>query len=143
MKFTNVIDENREEEVIVYSHHKSPLAEKIESIVSEYSIEFIGYSDEQIIRFEITDVFCFTVEDNKIYALTQKGKLNVKLRLYRLEEKLPENFIKINQSCIANIKNIEKFDTSVSGTLMVIFKNGYKEYVSRRNIKSVKERLGF
>ena len=40
------------------------------------------------------------------------------------------------------IKKIKKFDTSVSGMLTVTFKNGYRDYVSRRNLKSVKERLG-
>ena len=55
---------------------------------------------------------------------------------------LGTDFIKINQSCIANIRQIQRFDTSFSGTLRVIFKNGYTDYVSRRQLKAVKERLG-
>ena len=77
-----------------------------------------------------------------MFALTEKGKYRLKSRLYQLEKNLNDNFVKINQSCIANIKKIEKFKASVGGALMVIFKNGYEDYVSRRNLKNVKERLG-
>ena len=59
-----------------------------------------------------------------------------------MEKKLPENFVKINQSCIANIDKINRFDASFSGTLKLIFKNSYTDYVSRRQLKTVKERIG-
>ena len=35
-----------------------------------------------------------------------------------------------------------KYQKTFSGTLSVVFKNGYTDYVSRRNIKAVKERIG-
>ena len=59
-----------------------------------------------------------------------------------LEEKLPLDFVKINQSCLANIKKIERFSASVGGSLKVIFKNGHTDYVSRRQLRTVKEKLG-
>jgi len=59
-----------------------------------------------------------------------------------LEEKLSSDFIKINQSCIVNIKKIEKFSASIYGTLNIKLKNGYSDYVSRRNMKKIKERFG-
>ena len=76
------------------------------------------------------------------FAITEKERLRLKCRLYQLEEVLPEYFVKINQSCVANIRKVARFDTSVSGTLLIKFKNGYKDYVSRRQMKAVKERLG-
>ena len=94
------------------------------------------------IKLEIDEIYCIITENNKVIALTDNGKFLLKHRMYQLEEKLPQNFIKINQSCIANINEIKRFDSSISGTLKVVFKNGFSDYVSRRNIKSVKERLG-
>ena len=52
------------------------------------------------------------------------------------------NFVRINQSCIANINQIKKFSASFNGFLQVHFKNGYIDYVSRRELKNVKERVG-
>lgn len=142
MKCNLVINPNREEEVIVYAHQKSRITDEIERICFENGLEIIGYKDREAIRLNLQDVYCFIVEDNKIYALTQKEKLQLKCRLYNLEDRFTGGFVKINQSCIANIKKIERFDASIGGALTVKFKNGYTDYVSRRNLKNVKERLG-
>ena len=143
MKYTIIIDKNREEEVIIYAKEKSTLTDEIERLVSDNNIELIGYDKNgEGVKLTADEVYCFTVEDNKIFAITEKDKLRIKNRLYQLEEFLPEYFVKINQSCVANIRKIARFDTSVSGTLLIKFKNGYKDYVSRRQMKAVKERLG-
>ncbi len=142
MKCRVFIDKTRDEEVIIYSHEKTKLVEDIENLVSESSFELFGFIEKEAVKINPADVYCFVAENNKIYALCEKEKFQLKQRLYQLEENLSENFIKINQSCIANIKKIKKFDTSFTGTLTVNFKNGYTDFVSRRNVKKVKERLG-
>ena len=143
MKYTIIIDKNREEEVIVYAKEKSTLTDEIERLVSDNNIELIGYDKNgEGVKLTADEVYCFTAEDNKIFAITEKDKLRIKNRLYQLEGFLPEYFVKINQSCVANIRKVARFDTSVSGTLLIKFKNGYKDYVSRRQMKAVKERLG-
>ncbi len=142
MKFSFFIDKDKDEEVIVYAHEKTKLIESIENLVNENNFELIGFIDREAVKIDIADVYCFTVENNKIYAVCENDRYLLKARLYQIEEKLSENFIKINQSCIANIRKIRKFDASFTGTLTVIFKNGYKDFVSRRNVKNVKERLG-
>lgn len=143
MKYTIIIDKNREEEVIVYAKEKSELTDEIERLVSDNNLGFIGYDKNgEGVKLTADEVYCFTAEDNKIFAITEKEKLRLKCRLYQLEEVLPEYFVKINQSCVANIRKIARFDTSVSGTLLIKFKNGYKDYVSRRQMKAVKERFG-
>lgn len=142
MKLKIFIDKNHEEEILIYAHEKSALIDSIEKLLSDEGEPLVGYTEKEAVRLDVTDVYCFTVEDNKVCAVTEKEKLRLKERLYQIEERLPDNFIKINQSCIANIRKIERFDSSISGTLSVIFKNGHRDYVSRRNLKHVKERLG-
>ena len=141
MKFRLFIDCDREEEVVVYAHEKSRLVSSIEKLVSD-NAELIGYNGKTAVKINLSEVYCFVTERNKVYAVTEKERLQMKLRLYQLEEIADENFVKINQSCIANIRTIERFDASVSGTMRVVFKNGYTDYVSRRQMKTVKERLG-
>ena len=142
MKCELHIDKNLDEKVLIYAHEQNKAVEEIKSFVENQDIELIGYKDGEIEKLNPNKVNCFIIENSKIYAITDDDKYHVKLRLYNLEEMLGESFIKINQSCIANIRKIKKFDSSISGTLSVIFKNGYIDYVSRRNIKSIKERLG-
>lgn len=142
MKFRLIIDKEREEEVLVYSHEKTKLTDEIEKLVENSAKELVGYIEREAYKISPSEICCFVAEDNNVYAITDKGRLRVKLRLYQLEEMLDGNFIKINQSCIANIREIRKFDVSLAGALRVTLKNGYSDYVSRRNVKNVKERLG-
>ncbi len=142
MKFNLFIDKKRDEEVLVYAHESSKLIESIRELCESDGIELIGIKDKESEKLDINDINCFISEENKVYALTSKEKFQIKYRLYQLEEQLPESFVRINQSCIANIKRILRFDASIAGALKVRFKNGYSDYVSRRNLKSVKERLG-
>lgn len=142
MKCTLIITDDHEEEVVIYAREKTQLIEDIENLIKDNAFELIGYSGYEAVNLRTDEVVCFLVEEGKVYAITDKDRFRLKCRLYQLEEALPEDFVKINQSCIANIKKIERFDTSVSGTLLIKFKNGYKDYVSRRQMKAVKERFG-
>ena len=142
MKFHLIIDETREEEVLVYCHKRTPLTDAIECLINEESLEITGFRDNEIKRLELNEIYCFLSENNKVFAVCENDKFLLKTRLYKLEERLGKDFVKINQSCIANIQKIEHFDTSVSGTLKVVFKNKYVDFVSRRQLKNIKERLG-
>ena len=142
MKCKTVIDKSCEEEVIIYAHSRSAEIEKIESFVSTIGAELTGYADRSAVRLEPDEICFFTVEGGKVYAVTETEKYTLRLRLYMIEEMLDKNFVKINQSCIANIRKIRRFDACVSGAMRVTFKNGCTDYVSRRQLKNVKEGLG-
>ncbi|MBQ8342031.1 MAG: LytTR family transcriptional regulator [Clostridia bacterium] len=143
MKCTIVIDRTREEEVVIYAHQKSALTEGIEALVESNATEIVGYDDNSIVTLTPSDVNCFIVEGGKVFALTDSGKWQLRQRLYAVEESLGQDFVKINQSCVANIRKIDRFEASLGGSLLVLFKNGYRDYVSRRQLKTVKERIGF
>ena len=142
MKFRLIIDKNREEEILVYAHGKSALVEAVERLVSEEEFRLIGYIDREAVRLDFEEICRFVVEDNRVFAETAEEKYRLKFRLREIEEKMTADFIKINQSCLANINMVKRFDASVSGSLLVKFKNGSTDYVSRRQLKIVKERFG-
>lgn len=142
MKFKLFIDKEKEEQVLVYAHKKSKLTDEIQHLVEENTVELNGYKDREVVRLNSSNIYCFIIENNRVYALTEKEKFQLKCRLYQLEEQFAESFVKINQSCMVKVKMIARFDASLSGALKVNLKNGYSDYVSRRNVKSVKERLG-
>lgn len=142
MKCTIVIDKEREEEVLVYAHAESELTQEIETLVRGKDAALIGYTSNAAITLQASDIFCVTIDGGKLYAVTEHERLRMRQRLYALEELLGRDFVKINQSCVVNARQITRFEASRSGALLVILKNGYKEYVSRRQLKAVKERMG-
>ena len=143
MKLTVIIDKERDEEIVLYLKEHKPLEERIRGILGVEEPELIGYDERGAIRLDIASVSCFSVELGRTVAVVGKKRYRIDKRLYELSALLDESFIKINQSCIANIKMIERFDASLGGSLIVIFKDGNRDYISRRQLKSVKERIGF
>lgn len=142
MEFKLIIDKEHKEEVIVFAKEKNSLVKEIEELVLNTSDVLTGYKGEEMVIINLCDVYCFTIEKNKLYAIMRNERLQIKQRLYQIENMLGKNFVKINQSSIANIKQIDRFYASFGGSLGVKFKNGYKDYVSRRQARMVKERMG-
>jgi DNA-binding LytR/AlgR family response regulator len=142
MKCYTYIEENEEERVLIYAHDRTRLVEDIESLVLGSEIDLTGSYDSEIIKIDINDVICFISENNKVYALIGDKKYQIKYRLYQIEELNLNMFIKINQSCLANKTKIKRFETTIGGALKVVFKNGYIDFISRRELKNVKNRMG-
>lgn len=142
MKFSLILGEEYEGEVVIYAKEENATVSAIRAICEKEEKNIVGYSDGGIYTLSPYEIDCFVSEKDQLFAYTAVGKLRIKSRLSKIEEELPTCFLRINQSCIANLNMIERFDASFSGTLGVIFKNGYRDYVSRRNLKKVKERIG-
>ena len=142
MKVTTIIDPACEEEVIIRARSHSELVDKIEELIIGETTELMGFQDNSIVVLDYVKVDYFTVESDKTYARCGGESYRVKRRLYEIERSAPPYFVKINQSCLANTRRIARFETAFSGALRVVFKNGDMDYVSRRNLKQVKERFG-
>lgn len=141
MKFRLIIDGDAEEEITARVKSESHLTDEIRRLCEEQGGEIIGYRDNTAVVLSPTDVCCFTVDGGKVVAVTENGNYAVKTRLYLLDERFG-SFVYINQSCLANVKKIKRFDVSVGGSLRVTFVGGHTDYVSRRCLKKVKERFG-
>lgn len=141
MKLNVFVDKTQEERIDIYIKEKRQLVEDIENLISEENI-LLCYKNSEIYKVSFSEIILLAVENEKVAVFTEKDKFFIKERLYVAEEKLSSDFIRLNQSAIGNIRKIRKFDCSVSGTLKVTFTNGLTDYVSRRQVKAVRERLG-
>ena len=141
MKLNVFVDKTQEERIDIYIKEKRQLVEDIENLISEENI-LLCYKNSEIYKVSFSEIILLAVENEKVAVFTEKDKFFIKERLYMAEEKLSSDFVRLNQSAIGNIRKIRKFDCSVSGTLKVTFTNGLTDYVSRRQVKAVRERLG-
>jgi DNA-binding LytR/AlgR family response regulator len=129
-------------EIIAYGKNKNETINLIETICLNDDITIIGYNKNQIKDLNPSLIECFYTEGDKIYALHDNIKYLVKKRLYELNNLLNNNFIYINQGCLVNINFIDHFEVTLGASLIIVLKSGYKDYVSRRMVKNVKERIG-
>ena len=143
MRFSLILDKEKDEEVIVYAHSANELTAKIEKMVMEESGEggLYVYTEDEIKRIDISDIECITIIDRKVYVICDDGKkYRTNRRLCDIEPSLPSYFIRINKSSIANENRIKSYKTAFSGAVDAIFQCGYKEYVSRRCFANIKRR---
>ncbi|MBR1731100.1 MAG: LytTR family transcriptional regulator [Ruminococcus sp.] len=144
MKFKLTVDKNAEEKVTALVHERSEFTEKLETLVSKYNgtDRVTAYTEDDIKVLIFSDIECVTVINGKTFAVDKAGdKYNLKLRLYEIEQMLPASFIKINKSSIANRGYIVKFSAVINGSVNVVFKSGYTDYVSRRCFAQIKKEL--
>lgn len=102
-----------------------------------------GSRDEKVEVLEQTDLVRIYANAGKVFAVTEKGEYVLRLRLYELEERLAaKSFVRISNSEIINLKKVNHFDLSFTGTICVKLSNGEVTYVSRRYVSKIKKILG-
>ena len=145
MKFNLVIDQEKEPSVTVVCNRVTPIVEKIQQLCEEFAETeqlLYGYTEEEVVPLELANVTCFYTKNSKVFAYVGEQSYAIKLRLKQVLEMVDDSFIKVNQGCIANVAHIQKFGVSFGGALKVVFKNGYSDYVARREVANIKRRFG-
>lgn len=146
MRFRVEIDPDREEEVLAVVHRRTELIEKLQALVQGQEKgpgRLTGYTEDEWKELPFSEIECVLVQGDKTYAVDIRGeRFRLKARLYELEELLPDSFLRINKSALANREQIDRFTVSFNGAVDVIFKSGYRDYVSRRCFRAIKERMG-
>ncbi len=102
-----------------------------------------GCKNEKVEVIEQEDLIRVYANAGKVFASTSKGEYMIRLRLYEIEERLhPNQFIRISNSEIINLKRVKNFDLSFTGTICVELDNHITTYVSRRYVSKIKKILG-
>lgn len=129
--------------IILTSEITEELQEIINRITKPNNRIFTGVKDEKIYLINPKDIYYFYAENQKVLAKTEKHTLQIKLKLYELEEELKDSsFIRVSNSVIVNVDKIKNIEMSFNGTLTIRFINGDIEYSSRRYVKKIKSYLG-
>lgn len=102
-----------------------------------------GIRDEKIELIDQSKIIRAYTESGKVYAVTDHACYQIRLRLYELEDRLTSNeFVRISNSEIVNLKKVKSLDLNFVGTICMELSNGEVCYVSRRNVSTIKKKLG-
>ena len=144
LKFELHINPDLEEAVYADVHSRSDFTEQLEQLVMAYNgaDSITAYADGEMKVIGFNEVECVTVLDGKTLVIDTHGRqYKIRYKLYEAAKLLPSYYIKINKSTIANKKQIECFQAAFSGSVNVVFKSGYTDYVSRRCFAEIKKEL--
>lgn len=125
------------------------VTEDINNIVKKLSEDaphiISGSRDGRLEVLEEESLIRVYASAGKVFAVTdtREGEYVLRLRLYEIEERLnPRWFVRISNSEIINLKKVNNFDLSFTGTICVKLSNGAVTYVSRRYVSKIKKILG-
>ncbi len=132
-----------EPKVVILTASMTEEVNRILSRLSDQAPQMItGSRDDRFEVIEQADLIRIYASAGKVFAVTHKGEYTLRLRLYEIEERLPHQFVRISNSEIINLKKVDSFDLSLTGTICVKLADGTVTYVSRRYVSKLKKLLG-
>ncbi len=144
MKVTiQIHDKFIEPQVVICNNERNDeVKELYESIIQVTNKTIAAYTENGIERVMYESFIRVYAEKQKVYAQTKTKKFTLHIRLYELEQELSkQEFVRISNSEIVNIRKIKKLDTSITGTIKMFLEGDIETYVSRRNVKKIKDAL--
>ncbi|MEC2056309.1 LytTR family transcriptional regulator [Peribacillus psychrosaccharolyticus] len=118
------------------------LSEIIRKLQIQSSKRLVGVEEDKTILLSPSEVDYVFAEKRKVYGVSGQRKIEMKLKLFELEELLaPQRFMRFSKSVIGNLDQIDHFELTFNGILCVHFKSGTKEYVSRSYVAELKKKL--
>lgn len=144
MKVNIEIDDNYNEPTITIQTNEwtEELEEILTIIKGKQRKRIFGMEDEQTVLLDPEQIEFIFAEHRKVYAVIGKRRLEIRRKLYELEEVLaPYHFMRFSKSVIGNLNQIERFELSFNGNLCVYFHSGNKEYITRKYVSAIKKKL--
>ena len=133
-----------EPKILVLTASMTEEVSKIIQKLSDNNPQIItGSKNEKIEVLEQDELIRIYAANSRVFAVASSGEYLLRLRLYEAEERLnPNQFVRISNSEIINLKKVKSFDLSFAGTICVELSNGTTTFVSRRYVSKIKKILG-
>lgn len=144
MKVTiQIHDKFIEPQVMICNHILTDEVKELQESINQVVNKVITvYTENGAKRLTHESFIRFYAEEQKVYAQTKTKKYTLHTRLYELEQELSkQDFVRISNSEIVNIRKIKSLDTSITGTIQMFLEGDIETYVSRRNVKKIKTAL--
>lgn len=94
---------------------------------------------EDIVLLDFDDIFMVRVEEKQTKVYNEKEEFLIKKPLYKIEDSLDSNFLRISKSTIVNLRKIKRVAPSFSGMMFIELKNGLKDNISRKYLSDFKQ----
>lgn len=142
------IDPNvKDTEVLITAEKNSKFIDNLINMILDYEkkklTSFTAYIGDRAFIINVMDVIRIYAANQKVYIQTADSEYLIKHRLYELEDLLERNqFLRISNSEIVNMKKIVDIDLSITGRVRICLSGGIQTYVSKRYISKIKKSLG-
>lgn len=114
----------------------------VKKIKSPKAQKLFGEKDEQTIVLQPEEIDYIYSQHRKVFVAIGCSSFEVKYKLFEIEKLLEgHQFSRFSKSVIGNLEKINRFEVAFNGNLCVYFHSGQKEYVSRKYVQEIKQKL--
>ena len=136
----------KEPEILITTAHMTEDVNRVVEFVSRLDDSptvLSGIRDDKVELLDYDAIIRIYAEEGKVFARTERGLYQIRLRLYEVEERMDNGkFVRISNSEIVNLKKVKSLDLSFVGTICMELSNGEVSFVSRRYVSKIKKVLG-
>ena len=132
----------KEPYAVIYSNQMTEEVQRVYDKIQSNSNVITAIDNEQIIILQPSEIYMLRIENEQLVIYCQQKKYISNKRLYEMENLLGSKFMRISKSTIINLKKLSSVEPSFNGTMLVVLKNGDKDYISRKYLPAFKKYLG-
>ncbi len=116
--------------------------QKIDFIQTEEKLDrVVVKKNSKIVIIPVDDIIYLEAQDDYVNIITNEGSFLKQNRMKYYEEHLPNSFIRIHRSYIANLNEIKEIELLEKENHVVILKSGERLSVSKPGYKKLKEMI--
>ncbi len=99
-------------------------------------------NEEDLIILQPAEIFMVRVEAGDTIIYGEKNSYRSRKRLYEIGRQLGKQFMQISKTTLINLSYMDRIEPGFGGTILLILRNGCKDYVSRKYLPQFKKYLG-
>nr|WP_308508244.1 LytTR family DNA-binding domain-containing protein [uncultured Stomatobaculum sp.] len=128
---------------VIYTEEVTDEVQRAVHLLTEERADLISAAEEEkIVMLHPEDIYLIRAESDKTTLYTAKRQYRSNRRLYELERLLGKNFMRISKGVIINLQLLDYVAPSLGGVMVLVMKNGQRDYISRKYLPAFKRYLG-
>ena len=128
---------------VIYTGELTTEVHRAAAVLAEERADLVpAEENDKIVKLHPEEIYLVRVENEKTIIYTAKKQYQSNRRLYELEGMLGRNFMRISKSAIMNLQLLDYAAPGLGGVMVLVLKNGLRDYVSRKYLPDFKRYLG-
>ena len=128
---------------VIYTEEVTEEVQRAVHLLTEERADLISAAEEEkIVMLHPEDIYLIRAESDKTTLYTAKRQYRSNRRLYELERLLGKDFMRISKGVIINLQLLDYVAPSLGGVMVLVMKNGQRDYISRKYLPAFKRYLG-
>ena len=133
--------EIKEPYAVIHTNAMTPQINKLISYVQNMDHVIAVYEEDNIVILKPEEIYMIVSAGRSVTIYCEKQEYLSRKCLYEFEDMLKSSFIRISKTTLVNLHQIRRVEPSFNG-MLVVMKNGQKDYISRKYLPEFKKYLG-